>query len=91
MRPFLTAMLLAFLVIACASCQTKPPEPIVITKIVKPVLPPECRKETPALSPKPDHDMTQQEIFDNWSADRTARNIGEARRKSCVDAVDAAD
>ena len=82
-------MLLAFLAIACASCQTKP-EPIVITKIVKPVLPPECRKETPALSPKPDRDMPQTEIFDNWSSDRTARNIGEARRRSCVAAVDAA-
>lgn len=83
-------MLLAFLAIACASCQTKPPEPIVVTKVVKPVLPPECRKETPALSPKPDRDMPQTEVFDNWSSDRTARNIGEARRRSCVAAVDAA-
>ncbi|MBB3297914.1 hypothetical protein FHT75_001597 [Rhizobium sp. BK112] len=33
--------------------------------------------------------MSQQEIFDNWSADRTARNIGEERRKACVTAVDA--
>jgi hypothetical protein len=84
------AMLLACLAIACASCQTKP-APVVITRVVKPVLPPECRKVTPALSPKPDRDMSQAEIFDNWSADRTARNIGEARRKSCVDAVDAAN
>ncbi|NEJ10471.1 hypothetical protein GR238_34490 [Rhizobium leguminosarum] len=52
-------------------------------------LPPECRKVTPALSPKPDRDMTQEEIFNGWSADRTARNIGESRRAACVAAVDA--
>ncbi|MBB2841481.1 UNVERIFIED_ORG: hypothetical protein GGE64_005264 [Rhizobium etli] len=34
--------------------------------------------------------MTQEEIFDNWSADRAARNIGEYRRAACVAAVDAA-
>ncbi|MGO7009747.1 hypothetical protein [Rhizobium johnstonii] len=44
---------------------------------------------TPALSPKPDRDMTQEEIFNGWSADRTARNIGESRRAACVAAVDA--
>ncbi|MGO7815448.1 hypothetical protein ACC674_38525, partial [Rhizobium ruizarguesonis] len=45
------------------------PEPIVITKMVTVLLPPECRKVTPAISPKPDHDMTQEEIFNGWSAD----------------------
>jgi len=74
--------------IASACSQTKP-EPIVITKLVTVTLPPECRKVTPALSPKPDRDMTQEEIFNNWSADRTARNIGEFRRAACVKAVDA--
>ncbi|GLR61154.1 hypothetical protein GCM10007919_58830 [Rhizobium indigoferae] len=54
------------------------------------VLPPECRKMTPALSLKPDRDMTQEEIFNGWSADRTARNIGESCRAACVAAVDAA-
>lgn len=83
------ATLLAFPAIVSGCSLTDRPAPIVITKAVKPVLPAECRKETPPLSPKPDRDMSQQEIFDNWSADRTARNIGEARRASCVAAVDA--
>lgn len=79
---------LAFLLIASGCSQTKP-EPIVITKLVTVTLPPECRKPAPPLSPKPDRAMTQEEIFNNWSADRTARNIGESRRASCVAAVDA--
>ncbi|MBB4177591.1 hypothetical protein FHT74_001381 [Rhizobium sp. BK109] len=83
------AMLLAFPAIASGCSLTDRPEPVVITRTVKPILPPECRKETPPLSPKPDRGMSQQEIFDNWSADRTARNIGEERRKACVTAVDA--
>ncbi|ANM12031.1 hypothetical protein AMK05_CH03682 [Rhizobium sp. N324] len=83
--------LLAFPAIVSGCSLTDRPAPLVITKVVKPVLPPECRKETPALSPKPDRDMSQQEIFDNWSEDRTARNIGEARRAACVTAVDAAN
>ncbi|ARM12148.1 hypothetical protein Bra5_CH01911 [Rhizobium phaseoli Brasil 5] len=84
-------MLSAFLAIAsgCSLTDAKP-EPIVITKTAPVVLPPDCRKVTPALSPKPDRDMTQEEIFDNWSADRAARNIGEYRRAACVAAVDAA-
>jgi len=52
-------------------------------------LPPEARKETPALSPKPKRDMRQDEVLLNWSADRSARNIGEYRRRACVAAVDA--
>ncbi|UWU13256.1 hypothetical protein N2599_13995 [Rhizobium sullae] len=63
---------------------------MVITKTVAVALPPEARKPTPALAPKPDRDMPQQEVLDNWSADRTARNTGEWRRAACVAAVDAA-
>ncbi|APO76092.1 hypothetical protein AM571_CH03298 [Rhizobium etli 8C-3] len=62
---------------------------MVITKTVAVQLPPEARKPTPPLSPKPDRDMQQQEVLDNWSADRTARNTGEWRRAACVAAVDA--
>ncbi|AID18349.1 hypothetical protein PPF1_36 [Rhizobium phage vB_RleM_PPF1] len=80
---------LAPIVSACSLTNPKP-EPIVITRTVTVVLPPECRKVTPALSPKPARDMTQEEIFNGWSADRTARNIGESRRAACVAAVDAA-
>ncbi|MBY2911335.1 hypothetical protein [Rhizobium leguminosarum] len=91
MRLFLMAALSAFPVVVSACSLTNPkPEPIVITRTVTVVLPPECRKVTPALSPKPDRDMTQEEIFNGWSADRTARNIGESRRAACVAAVDAA-
>lgn len=82
------AALLAFLPAASACSLTKP-EPIIITKLVTVTLPPECRKVTPALSPKPERDMTQEEIFNGWSSDRTARNIGESRRSACVAAVDA--
>jgi hypothetical protein len=77
------------LIVSACSLTNPKPEPIVITKMVTVLLPPECRKVTPALSPKPDHDMTQEEIFNGWSADRTARNIGESRRAACVAAVDA--
>jgi len=58
-------------------------------KTVTPVLPIECRKKAPALTPRPDRALTQEEIFDRWSSDRTARNIAEARRAACVAAVDA--
>lgn len=91
MRNYLTAAISAFLLIALASCKTKPVEPIVVTKFVKVELPPESGKPAPALTPKPVHQITQQEILASWSSDRTARNIGEARRKACVSAVDAAE
>ncbi|MGR9149582.1 hypothetical protein ACU8MT_08975 [Rhizobium leguminosarum] len=85
------AALSAFPVVVSACSLINPkPEPIVIARTVTVVLPPECRKVTPALSPKPDRDMTQEEILTGWSADRTARNIGEYRRAACVAAVDAA-
>ncbi|NTA10729.1 hypothetical protein [Agrobacterium tumefaciens] len=45
--------------------------------------------ECPKLSAKPQTDMTQQQVFSNWAADRTARNICEERRKAAVAAVDA--
>lgn len=84
------AALSAFpVVVSACSLTNEKPAPIVITRTVTVVLPPECRKVTPALSPKPDRDMTQEEIFNSWSADRTARNIGESRRAACVAAVDA--
>jgi hypothetical protein len=61
-----------------------------VTRLVRPTLPPEVRKETPALSvmPKNPRDLTQDETLINWSSDRVARNIGETRRKACVAASD---
>ena len=79
------------LIVSACSLTNPKPEPVVITKVVTVTLPLECRKVTPPLSPKPDRDMTQEEIFDDWSADRTARNIGESRRAACVAAVDAGE
>lgn len=78
----------AFPLIVAGCSQTKP-EPIVVTKVVSVTLPPVCRRPAPKLSPKPDRDLTQEEVFNNWSADRAARNAGETSRKACVDAVDA--
>jgi hypothetical protein len=81
--------LLACLLTVAGCSQTKP-EPIVVTKVVSVTLPPICRRPAPPLSPRPDRDLTQEEVFNNWSADRAARNAGETSRKACVDAVDAA-
>ncbi|WP_458380729.1 hypothetical protein [Rhizobium ruizarguesonis] len=33
--------------------------------------------------------MPQEDVFNNWAADRTGRNVIELRRKACVAAVDA--
>ncbi|WP_320200508.1 hypothetical protein RMR16_008735 [Agrobacterium sp. rho-13.3] len=76
---------------AASSCsQTNPPPPPAIrTVYLTPTLPPEAREECPKLSAKPPGDMPQQQVFDNWAADRTARNICEERRKAAVAAVDA--
>lgn len=85
----LTISVFPLIVAGCS--QTKPEaKPIVVTKVVTATLPPICRRPAPALSPKPDRGLTQEEIFNNWSADRAARNAGETSRKACVDAVDAA-
>lgn len=81
------AATLALPLIASACSQTKP-EPIVITKLVTVTLPPVCRRPAPKLSPKPDRDMPQEEILNNWSSDRAARNAGEISRRACVEAVD---
>ncbi|KRB58474.1 hypothetical protein ASE04_27560 [Rhizobium sp. Root708] len=82
---------LSVLIALASSCSPidRPAPPVVSTRFVKTELPPEAREETPALSPKPDRDLPQEELFNNWSSDRTARNIGELRRKACVAAVDA--
>lgn len=82
---------LSVLIALASSCSqtNRPAAPVVSVRFVKTELPPEAREETPALSPKPDRDMPQEELFNNWSSDRTARNIGELRRKACVMAVDA--
>lgn len=79
---------LAYLLIVAGCSQTKP-EPIIVTKVVSVTLPPVCRRPAPKLTPKPDRDLTQAEVFNNWSTDRAARNAGEVSRKACVDAVDA--
>ncbi|MFC5760502.1 hypothetical protein [Rhizobium sp. GCM10022189] len=83
------ATLSVFPLIAAGCSQTENKDPVVVVKTVAPVLPPESRKTTPALTPKPDRALTQEEIFDRWSSDRTARNVGEWRRAACVAAVDA--
>lgn len=78
---------------ACSPSDDQKPEPVVVTRLVRPALPPEVRKETPALSPVPKNprDLSQDETLINWSNDRVARNIGETRRKACVAAVDAGE
>jgi hypothetical protein len=88
------AAIAALPLIASACSPTDPrPDPVVVTKFVRPTLPPEVRRETPALSPKPANprDLTQDETLINWSNDRVARNIGEYRRRACVAAVDAGE
>lgn len=83
-------MVLALIAPSCS--RTEQPAPIVVTRVATVALPPEARKATPALSPKPPspRDLTQDETLINWSSDRVARNIGEYRRAACVAAVDAA-
>ncbi|MCM2431968.1 hypothetical protein [Agrobacterium rosae] len=77
---------------AASSCsQTNPPPPVVRTQYLTPTLPPEAREECPKLSAKPVGDMSQRQVFSNWAADRTARNICEERRKAAVAAVDASN
>ena len=90
MRNFLTAVLLVSTVLASGCSQTDENPPVVRTVAVKSTLPPEAREPCPANSPKPDRDMPRAEVFDHWAADRTARNVCEARRKAAVAAVDAA-
>lgn len=89
MRLYRTAIALALIVAASSCSQTNPPSPVVRTVHVTPALPPEARQECPKLSVKPQSDMTQQQVFSSWAADRTARNICEERRKAAVAAVDA--
>jgi len=86
----LTISAFPLIVAGCSLNKPDKPEPIIVTKVVTVTLPPVCRRPAPPLSPKPDRDLTQEEVFNNWSADRAARNAGETSRKACVDAVDAA-
>lgn len=80
---------LALSAAACSPSDPKP-EPVVVTKIVTVDIPPEARKPCPELSPRPDRDLTQAEILENWSHDRTARNVCEVRRAAAIDAIDVA-
>lgn len=82
-------LVLTALVASCSLTDREPPKPVIRTVTVKPTLPPEVREESPPLSPKPDRDMSQEEVFNNWAADRTGRNIIDWRRKACIAAVDA--
>lgn len=90
MRSFRFVSTVALAAIAVGCSQTNPDhEPVVITKSIAFDLPPEVRKPCPPLSAKPDRDMPEAEVFDNWASDRTARNICEIRRAKAVAAVDA--
>ena len=91
MRLYRTAIALALIVAASSCSQTNPPSlpPVLRTVHRTTALPSEARMECPKLSAKPQTDMTQQQVFSNWAADRTARNICEERRKAAVAAVDA--
>ncbi|MGZ2403348.1 hypothetical protein ACVIKO_000608 [Rhizobium ruizarguesonis] len=82
-------LVLTALVSSCSLTDKEPPPPVVRTVAIKPTLPPEVREQSPPLSPKPDRDMPQEDVFNNWAADRTGRNVIELRRKACVAAVDA--
>jgi hypothetical protein len=89
MRSFRFASTAALAAIAVGCSQTEPArEPIVVTKQIPIEVPPEARKPCPALSPKPDRDMPEAEVFDNWASDRTARNICEIRRAKAIAAID---
>ncbi|TAY75346.1 hypothetical protein ELH84_16445 [Rhizobium ruizarguesonis] len=91
MRNCHRVLALVLMPLAAASCQSdeKPAPPVVISRTVSLVLPPEVRKVTPALTPPVDRDRPPEEVLIDWSSDRIARNVGEYRRAACVAAVDA--
>ncbi len=61
-----------------------------ITRVVSVTLPPEARIACPPLTPPPTVRLPEDKVFVNWSSDRIARNVCEARRAAAVLAVDAA-
>jgi len=74
---------------SCSQTEKPSPPPVIRTVYTAPALPVEAREECPKLSPKPAGDMSQEQVFNSWASDRTARNICEERRKAAVAAVDA--
>jgi len=88
MRLCLAAMLAALGLSACAS---SPDKPVVITELIKPVLPSEARKPCPAPSALPDdRGLSEAEVTSLWGADRVNLRTCETRRAAAVNAVDAA-
>lgn len=83
-------VVLALAASSCSLTEPKPEPPIVVTRFVKTELPPEVKKPAPPLSPKFARDFSEAETWKGWAHDRTARNIGEARRAACVAAVEGA-
>jgi hypothetical protein len=81
------------LALSVASCsQTEKKEaPVVIVKTVQIAVPPEARKPCPANPPKPKHDLTDAETFDQLAEARTTRNVCEYRRAAAIGAIDAAN
>ncbi|TCT35389.1 hypothetical protein EDC90_102644 [Martelella mediterranea] len=74
-----------------SACVSSPDEPIVITKLVKPVLPSEARKRCAAPSALPDdRGLSEAEVTSLWGTDRLNLRTCETRRAGAVNAVDAA-
>lgn len=73
---------------SCSLTERKPEPPIVVTRLVKPELPPEVKIPAPPLSPKFARDFSEDDTWNGWAHDRTGRNIAEARRAACVATVE---
>ncbi|WP_319519651.1 hypothetical protein [uncultured Martelella sp.] len=88
MRLCLAALLAALGLSACAS---SPDDPVVITELVKPVLPSEARRPCPSPSALPDKGgLSEAQVVSLWGADRVNLKTCETRRAAAVNAVDAA-
>ncbi|WP_245510969.1 hypothetical protein [Martelella mediterranea] len=74
-----------------SACASSPDEPVVITELVKPVLPEGARDDCAAPSRLPnDGGLSEAEVFNLWAFDRIALKVCEIRRAAAVNAVDAA-
>ncbi len=88
MRLCRMAMLAVSAVIASACSPADPkPEPLTITRTVKPTVPPASRVPC-VVGDLPDRDIPQREVSTRWAADRTEILSCDARRAAAVAAID---
>lgn len=74
-----------------SACASSPDEPVVITELVKPILPSEARKPCPPPSALPEEGgLSEAQVVSLWGADRVNLKTCEARRAAAVNAVGAA-